>query len=83
MQSSAVRRQLPAAAQIHTPGCKPAHPFAIQRGLLHQSGKMRRPRQTRSRLVSVHASIDVWQTISQLKARALSVLFAGCRSVAS
>jgi len=31
----------------------------------------------------VHASIDVWQTVSQLKARALSVLFTGCRSVAS
>lgn len=73
MQSSVVRRQLPAAAQIHIPGCRPAHPFAIQPGLLHQSRKMRRPRQTRSRLVSVHASIDVWQTISQLKGGAASL----------
>ena len=69
MQCSSWQCLLPTAARNRMYGRCPIRAVTVRRELDYKPFQSRRPSPTRRKHISVHASFDIWQTLSQLQAR--------------
>lgn len=73
MQCNTWQCRLPTAARNSIPGRLPVRAFTVRRKIEYTPFQSRRPSHKRRKHISVQASVDIWQTLSQLKGGASSL----------